>query len=251
MYQKMREMHIFANVSDRELRTLLNVGMEFALNAGETLLHEGDSAKGLYVLLEGDLEVSKRLGDQEIVLAHTEPGSFVGEISLLTGQPLTASVRATVPSRLLRYEADLFEAFKASPVAQLLLSTMSERLKHTAAQVQQHEKLAALGKLSAGLAHELNNPASANLRAAKQLPDTLAILQTFLLKLNQIGLNSAQMEYLIDFQATVMERAASTTILDPLSQSDREEELTSWLDSAGVVDGWKLAPMLIKAGLEA
>src|SRR5260221_5619657 len=152
MYQKMREMPIFANCSDEELQTLLDAGKEFGLNAGEALFYEGDSAKGLYVLLEGSLEVTKRVGDQEIVLANAEPGSFVGEISLITGEPHMASVRATEPSRFLKYEANLFDAFKASPVAQLLLSTMSERLRHTESQVQQHEKLAALGKLSAGLA---------------------------------------------------------------------------------------------------
>ena len=98
------------------------------------------------------------MGGQAVVLANVPSGSFVGEISLLTGLPHNAAARATMPSRLIKYAVSLFDDVKKSPVMQLILMTMVQRLRDTEAQVQQHEKLSALGKMAAGLAHELNNP---------------------------------------------------------------------------------------------
>src|SRR6185295_11882373 len=117
----------------------------------------------------------------------------------------------------------LFDEIKKSPIAQLVLMTMVDRLRDTESQVQQQEKLSALGKMAAGLAHELNNPAAANLRAATELPQTLAALQAQTLKLYDAHLSSEQIAYLSELQSQLIDRAANRPTLTPLAQSDLED----------------------------
>ena len=115
-------------------------------------------------------------------------------------------------------------------------------------QVQQHQKLSALGKMAAGLAHELNNPASANLRAATLLPETLTALQMQTLKLYAAKLNREQLAFLGRLQTDLIGRAADAD-LDPLAQSDLEDTIMKWLDEAQIADSWRLAPVLASAGM--
>ncbi len=252
MLDVMRRLPLFASFSDDQLQRFLDDMDEINLNAGDVLFKEGDAPSGLYVLSDGAMEVTKRVNGQEVVLANYHPGEFFGEISLLTGMPATATIRITEPSRVLKYDKALFdEMLKTSPIIGIMLAKMAERLRNTEAMVQQHEKLSALGKLSAGLAHELNNPASANLRAARQLPETLISLQSLALKLTQLNLSADQLDYLNAFQNTLMEQTAHPQLsLDPLAQSDQEETLATWIESQGVPEGWRLAPILVSARLD-
>jgi signal transduction histidine kinase len=247
--QELRHLPLFAAFTDDQLDQLGKQGEHVQLSAGEVLFEEGDPAQGLYVILAGELEILKRVGGQTVTLANVPVGSFVGEISLLTGMPHNATARANAPTHLLKFGAFVFEGVKESPIAQLILATMVQRLSNTEAQVQQHQKLSALGKMAAGLAHELNNPASANLRAATQLPSTLATLQAQTLKLYSANLSAEQLDFLSDLQGALIERAASADALSPLALSDCEDRLNSWLDEAEIEEGWRLAPMLASAGM--
>jgi signal transduction histidine kinase len=249
MLTDLRQIPLFSTFSDEELACFTTPGVQFFADTGEELFHEGDSPQGLFILLEGELEIAKTIGGQEVILAVVGPGSFVGEISLLTGIPHMATGRVMMPSRLLKFGTSEFEGLQASPVLNLLLKTMVVRLRNTEQSVQQNEKLAALGKLAAGLAHELNNPASASLRAAEELPGQLFTLQELLLKLNRLKLNDAQLDYIFDVQRELVERAAAPQMLNPLAQSDREVALTDWIEARGVEDGWRFAPMLVAASV--
>jgi signal transduction histidine kinase len=250
MYMALREIPLFDSFTDAELQHLASLGKEIKLKAGEMLIREGDPPKGLFVLLEGNVEVYKQIGGQPVHLNKIEIGSFVGEISLLTGAASMASVRAVTECRFFSLEVRVFQdALNTSPTLNLLLSTMSQRLRATESRIQQHEKLSALGKLSAGLAHELNNPAAANLRAAKQLPETMATLKSMVVRLNQSSLSHNQLAFLNSLQEELIARAAEQQFLDALTQSDREDELSQWMDAHEVNNGWELAPMLVSAGI--
>ncbi len=247
----LRQMPIFEQFSDEQLSYLELQGTQLALDAGATLFEEGDPAQGLYVIVTGEIEISKQVGGQTMVIANVPGGSFVGEISLLTGLPHSATARTTMPSRFVKYEVSLFEGIQANPVTQLLVMTMVRRLRDTESQVQQHEKLSALGKMAAGLAHELNNPAAANLSAATDLLPTLASLQQQTLSLYAAQLNSEQLAVLATLQSEWIDRAAHAIELSPLAQSDREEELMLWLDNAELEESWRIAPELASAGITA
>ncbi len=247
----LRQMPIFSSFSDEQLAYLEQQGTQVALDAGATLFEEGDPAQGLYVIVTGEIEISKQVGGQTMVIANVPSGSFVGEISLLTGLPHSATARTTMPSRFLKYEASLFASIQASPITQLILMTMVQRLRDTELQVQQHEKLSALGKMAAGLAHELNNPAAANLSAATDLPQTLATLQQQTLNLYAAQLNGDQLATLAEIQSQWIARAADAALLNSLAQSDREDDLIMWLDDAGIEESWRLAPELASADISA
>ncbi len=248
MFPELRQHAVFENFSDDELACFTTPGTQLTLGEGEALFYEGDPPRGLFILLEGELEITKVINGKNVILATHQEGSFVGEISLLTGNPHTATARTTKPSRLLRFAKDQF-AEQTSPMVNLMLQAMALRLRNTEARVQQDEKLAALGKLSAGLAHELNNPASANLRAAEQLPEHVFTLQNTMIALNRLAFTPEQMDELYAFQSRLVERAANAPKLNPIEQSDRESALETWLEDQGVREGWRFAPVLVGAGV--
>ena len=248
--QELRHLPLFNPFGDDDLQQLGRQGEPVNLQTGDILFAEGDPAQGLFVVVEGQLEIFKQVCGERVTLANVPRGSFVGEISLLTGLPHNASARASVPTRLLKYGASVFEGMKDSPIMQLILATIVQRLSDAEMQVQQHQRLSALGTMAAGLAHELNNPASANLRAATQLPQTLTALQMQTLKLYAAKLNGEQLAFLERLQTDLIGRAANAD-LDPLVQSDLEDTIMNWLDDAQIVDSWRLAPMLASAGMNA
>lgn len=251
MAESLRQIPLFSGLDAQQVDGLLKLGRELKVPAGKVLLQEGQDARGLFVVLEGQLEVSKKIAGRSTLLDFIQAGSFVGEISLLTRLPHSATVHAVVDSRLLFFPRRLFEeSLNASPIIRVILETMSQRLRATEATVQQHEKLSALGKLSAGLAHELNNPSAANLRAVQQLPQALLTLQALVFKLNELNLSKEEVSFLTQLQEALVERAAHPQPIDPLARSDREEALAGWIDEQGIEEGWRLAPALVTAGVD-
>lgn len=251
MVKALQNIPLFRGFDDQQIEQLSQLGQELEIGAGELILEEGKDSRGLFVVLAGELEVSKEIAGRSAFLGTINAGSFVGEISLLTRLPHSATVRAAVDSHLLYFPKQLFEeSLDASPIIRIILETMSERLRATEATVQQHEKLSALGKLSAGLAHELNNPAAASLRAVQQLPEALLRLQALVFQLNEMGLSRDDIAYLTQLQERLVERAGQPQTMDPLAVSDLEETVADWIKEAGIKDGWRLAPALISAGMD-
>ncbi len=213
-------------------------------------MEEASPGDSLYVALEGEFEITKRSGNQDVVIAMRGPGEVLGEMSLLSQSPRSASVRAVKPAHLLKISQAAFEQLITwHPSAALaMLRTVTERLHNTEAMLRQNEKMAALGTLSAGLAHELNNPSAAAQRSAAQLGKALTLWLHLAAERDALALDSGQMELVNALREEIVKRAASPVNLDPLTRSDRESELQSWLEQVGVEQAWELASTLVSFG---
>ena len=252
MTQAISAAAIEGRLSEEQLQKLSECGTELTLEPGELLFTEGDPTYDFYVILEGAIKLTKKVNDEEMVLAVKQMrGDFIGELSLLTGGPALAKGRAVETSRVLRFDVDHFKEIlnRCPQLRDLLIPVMAERTKDIERQMRQQDKLAALGKLSAGLAHELNNPAAAGRRAAKQLRLAIETLQSHMLSLRGKQFEAAQRQLLKDLYEEAIAQLKSPSSHSPLEQSDHEDQLADWLDEQGVSNGWELAPTFVGAGL--
>jgi len=250
MLDALRQIPFFTNAPDDELQWVVEQGTELQLSPGEQLISEEEPADYWYILLEGTVQLTKKLAGQEALINTFRSGSYFGEIPILLGTSYFVSVRSLTPSYLLQLSKDCFwEMVTGCPVvSQAILKMMADRMQIFQSVAQQQQKLVSLGTLAAGLAHELNNPAAAVRRSTRHLQEIFQELPCLTMKLQQ-SLTPTQRTFLNDLLHQVIQRSSSIQ-LDPLTQSDREDELAGWLETHEVIDGWKLAPALVGAGLD-
>ena len=172
---RLRDTPLFGGLDDEQLQRLVAMGEICDLEPGAFLIREGDEADALYVVLDGELDVTKRSDRSDIPLARVGPGSLQGEIAALEGGRRLASVHAVTPAEVLRIPvAAVRELLSAGPdVALAVIRTAVARLRSIELTLREREKLAGLGTLAAGLAHELNNPAAAAMRAIGSLREAV------------------------------------------------------------------------------
>jgi signal transduction histidine kinase len=248
----LRQIEVFADLRDDQLQWFVSSGEEIRLAPGDVLLREGDPADALFVLLEGEVR-----GRRENAGADS-PG-FVGRAGEVTGllpfsrmTTFSLTARAIAPTWILRLHKDHFpEMLQRIPeLLQRLVGVMADRIREFSRAEQQRDKLSALGKLSAGLAHELNNPASAAGRAAEGLRDYMRELRRVNKLLDDASLSCAERSLLASLEDQLVDRLATAPPRDALEQSDLEEELAGWLKGRNVANASRLASGLVEAGVD-
>ena len=246
----LRKVPLFANLKDED-KVCIEETEEWRLPAGEMLFQEGQHAEHFFVLLEGEIVFWKKQGDQEIVVARNRPGAFFGEVPLLLGTPYLLSARAECDCRLIVFPAEAFwKLLRLCPaISGEIFRAMVTRLRNIEGSARQQEKLEALGTMSAGLAHELNNPSSAAQRIAVHLGEVIQTIQSVAHRLHH-ALEHEQWDRLIALVGEVLKNPSAGKHHHSIEQSDSEDALTAWLREGGVTDAWKIAPVLVSAGLE-
>jgi signal transduction histidine kinase len=249
MMRPLRDDREAQSLTPGQVAALLPYGREVRLQAGDSLFDETVTVDSFYVVLEGEVGISRLDGADEISLDTHRTGEFTGGLAVLTGKTSIHRARATGPSRILEIDSETFRrvAVGLPDVADVFISGLARRMRYTQRAFRQREKLAALGKLSAGLAHELNNPAAAARRASEELGDAILAAQLAALEHDKRFSADARRALI----AAQRETAAVPPPLDPLLLSDAEEELAEWLEEREVEESWDLAATLAAAGLEA
>jgi signal transduction histidine kinase len=236
---------VFADLPDDQLDWFISQSEELHLKAGEGYSRQGDPANAMFVLLEGQLQGRGEIGGETIIFTISE-GNVTGVLPFSRMKQFTVSGRAETDSRILRFPASLFpELIRKMPeLTQRLVGLMADRIRETTRMEQQRDRLASLGKLSAGLAHELNNPASAAKRAAGQLRDMLTRIRDASHELGRHDLTSAEKAEIEKLEASFVQQNEHPA--DALTTSDLEEQIDSLLRSHGQNDLWQLAADLAR-----
>jgi signal transduction histidine kinase len=250
MIHNPKDQQMFPSLHIEKIRELCAHGQEVSLKDGEALFREGELEYPFYVVLEGRIKVTKRASGEDMLLTYHEAGQFTGEIAMLTGTPARATAVTEGPARVVRFDMPEFRMMLAEcpDLAATVLRAFAARAREVDATMIQQDKLASMGKMAAGLAHELNNPAAAMVRTIESLRGAISRVSELGMKYD-CRFESSERPILEQLQNHVRERASDPDTLSPLDRSDREEALADWLEGNGLEDGWEMAPGLVNAGL--
>ncbi len=252
LLRKLRSVSILSSLTDDRLSCLAGV-QEIHLEKGEFLAHQGEVAHHFWLLLEGELRIYQTQADgHEMMMSMVDAGTALGELPLLSNIPYVANVVTTKPSHLVQMtEDDFWNLMTSCPeVRKAILGNMAVRLQKLQGATLRQEKMAALGTLAAGLMHELNNPGAAASRAASQLRDNLLRMHRLSAKFTKTPMTQEQKECMLELQEQALS-VKGPVMMNSLEQSDAEDALVEWMESAHVENAWKLAPTLVSIGIDA
>jgi signal transduction histidine kinase len=236
-----RRVPLFAGLSDDDLTRICSESTDVRLAPGEVLFREGEPGDHAFVVAAGQVEVLKATGSRDALLAVRSEGDVIGEMALLEQAPRSATVRARSEAELVSIpRAALDELLTTSPAAaRAVFELLTRRVRETHDQVRHQQRMAQLGVMTAGVAHELNNPAAAVQRAAGQLADQVDRLVA--------ATGRAADDPVLRLLGALADREPRS--LDALDASDEEMRVEDWLESRAVSDAGQLAPDLVAAGV--
>jgi signal transduction histidine kinase/predicted CoA-binding protein len=252
MFDFLKKVPLFANLQDDDLNNLCAVVQEEFYLMNEIIFTEGDTADKAYVIMEGEIDILKHSGGQTVLLATRKTGDVIGEMSLLDQAPRFASGSARTDCKLLAISHEnLDHLLDTSPsAARVLLSTITNRLRTTEIVLRQSEKMAQLGTLTAGIAHELNNPASAANRSSEQLHSALGKLHDIYQMFFELGFSKDNWEAIAKYHNITQGLAGQLSNLNSLERNDREQIIEDWLNKNHISESWELAPILVNMGFQ-
>jgi signal transduction histidine kinase len=255
---ELRTLFLFEKLSDEQLTWLSRHGCTMRMPAGGLVVREGDPAEQFFVLLSGTISLFRMVGQDEVQFNRTEQrGVYMGATQAYLrddGVPRNymASMRALDDSEFFVLSAADFGWLMREwfPMAIHLLEGLALGMRGQQAAVSERQRLAALGALSAGLMHELNNPAAAASRATAALRQRVAGMRHKLGMLAAGKVPADRLNALIELQDEVIEKAAKAPTLTAMEAADREDELGDWMEERNVTGGWDLAPIFAQAGID-
>jgi signal transduction histidine kinase len=249
---ELRTVDLFDDLDDEQLAEWVAVATVEQLEPGDLIFEQGVEPPGLKLLLEGEGQTLLVDGERTEPVGRQYAPTWIGAIAVLTGGTLGVRMQAETPCRVALVESEEFRrlAFAQPSVHRRVMRQVAPVMTRITAMEQNRERLASLGTMAAGLAHELNNPAAAARRAAAQMEEALDVIASTIGRFVGSGIERAQAEQLVELQEEAITGAERRTALDTLDAADAEEELTARLEELGVSDPWQLAEPLVAAGVD-
>jgi signal transduction histidine kinase len=254
---ELRGLFLFEKLDEEQLSRLCQEGRIEVVEPGPVFT-EGDPAAALYVLMDGTVVISRKVGGDNVEVNRTsQKGVYTGAYTAYLGdrvpQVYQNSMQVSERSTFFVLGADCFAQIMNEwfPMPVHLLEGLFFGSRKTREAIGQRERLLALGSLTAGLTHELNNPAAAAVRATSVLRERVTAMRGKLRLLAGGKYPRASMEHLVELQQRAAERVAKAPKLDALEASDAEDEIADWLQDHGCSEGWQLAPVFVQGGLDA
>ena len=252
---ELRSLFLFEKLTDEQLDWLCRHGRVEVVDEGRVYT-EGERAESFYVLLSGGLTLTRRVGDDDVEVSRTSsPGVYGGAFNAYLGdrvpQVYNNSMRVTERSRFFVLDASRFAELMTEwfPMAVHLLEGLFFGIKNMQEAIGQRERLLALGSLTAGLTHELNNPAAAAVRATATLRERIVKLRHKLPAIAAGRHDDAVLQVLVRLLDEAAVSGGERPAPGPLAAADLEDAICEWLDARGVTNGWQLAPAFVQAGL--